>query len=537
MVRWRLEYDPLGLSVDDNIEEFDKRQLARFEALSEIIRDTIDDVGEGFEEVIPPDKIESVMDDMAGTFSDIRLTLDADLYGTELGKAIVTVVPRGVVDRDDEVESLAAEMFDLDTLTKIGSGAASDVYRISDERVLKVLKLTDDDEANLSRLAQHMAEGIHKDLPKVLKRGLDYVEVERIDVDEERAERLLQPVSNAVHEVLYRGDDFEPQEINDVLMGGLKEIDEATGSNLSLIEEFPSTTGAFDIIAPGKRGENVGFRGDVPVLIDAGTLSIAAPVDFLEGTVGISEEDALQRITTIKGARDDLAEQRDDRTIGERFEELEKMLSVVERMAGPEVSEALRELDVNRVLEQIPERAMPLVKAYIKKSNQFYDAVRDQSVVESIGDFDVTKAVETTFKKDVVLREVSTVEEAVLEQAKRTQEMFDFFTKGRDILEEAEDVSGPDYFTLTHGRLTTQDSIHTNVIDPAEHNKLILNDLSKMYSVLIVKEILKNTDFNLKYSILADQPDVDYSMEMENAVKKVVKHYISVIDGIIKGVV
>ena len=151
---------------------------------------------------------------------------------------------------EDETDKIALERFPISSLTKLGAGSDRIVYDLKDGNVLKVSK-------NARGLLQNSFETpdyyLAKLVPNVIESGLDYVVVEKIDIDHKKANLFIKPLKH-----LYPRD-FDNK--TDAIQNAFDQMN---------ISEFLNYDILFnDLKAP----RNWGFRNGKPVLIDLGTLN------------------------------------------------------------------------------------------------------------------------------------------------------------------------------------------------------------------------------------------------------------------------
>ncbi len=151
---------------------------------------------------------------------------------------------------EDETDKIALERFPISKLKKLGAGSDRIVYDLEDGNVIKIAK-------NARGLLQNSYETpdyLLKDLlPEVRESGLDYVVVEKLDINRKKANLFLKPLKN-----FYPQDfDNKTSELQDVF----EKLD---------IKPFMD----YDILFNDfKSPRNWGFRNNKPILIDMGSLS------------------------------------------------------------------------------------------------------------------------------------------------------------------------------------------------------------------------------------------------------------------------
>ena len=345
MVIFRRDFEA-DINVDTDIRGVDKRDISKLEDSYDNIRAEIQKISEEYTDVIDVSKIDDQLIDALTTAIQEEINKEqaiatrSQTFGEpeyesgiieDLGQEVditVSITPKTEqeialakinIDKDkfkseskeliadSIVGLLAEERFDISKLPELPSGISRNVYDLGDHAVLKVLKTTGDEHRIISNVAQQVSEGLHEDFPTVYEKGLDYVVVEKLQIDKERAEKILKPVSEAYSAAIFSSDEPDPVEVLKIVQQEIKKIDEETGSNLSAIFQFPETSVA-DILE-FKAGENIGFRGDVPVIIDPGTVSLADPSKFLD-TFAEGREGAKKLAEEIDKRRGELADAR-----------------------------------------------------------------------------------------------------------------------------------------------------------------------------------------------------------------------------------
>jgi len=151
---------------------------------------------------------------------------------------------------EDETDQIALERFPISSLTKLGAGSDRIVYDLKDGNVIKIAK-------NPRGLLQNSFETsdfyLKELVPNVIESGLDYVVVEKIDIDRKKANLFLKPLKN-----LYPRD-FDNK--TDTIQNAFEQMN---------ISEFLNYDILFNDL---KASRNWGFRKGKPVLIDLGTLN------------------------------------------------------------------------------------------------------------------------------------------------------------------------------------------------------------------------------------------------------------------------
>lgn len=151
---------------------------------------------------------------------------------------------------ENETDNIALEQYPISKLTKLGAGSDRIVYDLKDGNVIKISK-------NARGLLQNSHETpdfyLADLLPRVIETGLDYVVVEKIDIDKKKSKQYLKPLEH-----LYP-KDFENK---------TSAIQDAFGKM-----KIPELLNYDILFNDLKRPANWGFRKGKLVLIDAGTLS------------------------------------------------------------------------------------------------------------------------------------------------------------------------------------------------------------------------------------------------------------------------
>ncbi len=150
----------------------------------------------------------------------------------------------------EETDNIALERFPISQLKKLGAGSDRVVYDLEDGNVIKIAKNT----RGLLQNSYETPDYLLKDLlPEIRESGLDYVVVEKIEVNRKKANLFLKPLKN-----FYPRDfDNKTSDIQDVFKQlGLEDL-----LNYDVLFN--------DLKAP----RNWGFRNNKPVLIDMGSLS------------------------------------------------------------------------------------------------------------------------------------------------------------------------------------------------------------------------------------------------------------------------
>ena len=168
--------------------------------------------------------------------------IDAQMQAENLSKLIPPY--------EEETDKIALERFPIDRLKKVGAGSDRIVYDIGDGNVIKIAK-------NARGLLQNSNETpdfyLADLLPEVREVGLDYVVVEKVDINRKKANAFLKPLQK-----------FSPKEFDD------KTSDLQDAFQKLEVSEFMD----YDILfGDFKRAANWGFRGEKPVLLDMGTLN------------------------------------------------------------------------------------------------------------------------------------------------------------------------------------------------------------------------------------------------------------------------
>jgi len=217
------------------------------------------------------------------------------------------IIKEGPTEIGGKFELTAAQRFYRSNLLSIGSGVSRVTRELNKKAVMKemIMQTIDHDEdpssdikPDYSDLAQHIAEGIDPSLPKKLEEGLDYVVVERVDVDKDKASVIIKEFDDQTHDKKIKlgtpPNKFgivktTIEQRNKIQSEVLANIDKQFGSEFSLTDKF-ETTGILDVM----RSVNMGFTKEgVPKIIDAGSLSLGDPKKFLaenlEGGVPAAE--------------------------------------------------------------------------------------------------------------------------------------------------------------------------------------------------------------------------------------------------------
>lgn len=167
-------------------------------------------------------------------------------------EAYCATIMRKIEGKQAKAE-IATNEYDCSSLKKLGSGSDRIVYELPGNQVLKVAKTA-------RGLLQNKLEGdtlLNANIPKLIERGEDYVVVEKVERDDKKSEKLLEPLKQ------FSEDDFakktpELQEAFSTLDKEYKGFSNYLKHNLlwgDFLEE-----------------RNWGWEGETPILLDAGTL-------------------------------------------------------------------------------------------------------------------------------------------------------------------------------------------------------------------------------------------------------------------------
>lgn len=151
---------------------------------------------------------------------------------------------------ETETDKIAIERFPISQLKKVGAGSDRIVYDLEDGNVIKIAKNPRGLLQNSFETPDYVLQDL---LPEVKESGLDYVVVEKVEINRKKANLFLKPLKK-----FYPKDfDNKTSELQDVF-------------NQLGIEDLLNYDVLFNDL---KVARNWGFRNNKPVLIDMGSLS------------------------------------------------------------------------------------------------------------------------------------------------------------------------------------------------------------------------------------------------------------------------
>lgn len=179
---------------------------------------------------------------------------------------------------------------------------------------------------------------------------------------------------------------------------------------------------------------------------------------------------------------------------------------------------------------------LPLV--YHKKLEQYREALRSKAVLSEIEKVDTEKI--ATEKSEDIQKHMGLVPS--MQDLKDSQEeimgpvhegMIEFRDEVEKKFDDDDEETAAIYFTTILSLADARGArFHGEKLE--ETRKFAMIDIVTAH---IVKEVLKKTDFTLEYTVIGNEPGVDYQEEMQTAIKQVADFWLWRIQKIIGGIV